>query len=359
MKWKLLILSQSQFGYFTDIFKYCEYLKDDFDIHFLGWDYNLMKVEHGFNIKTNHVNRQGNILIRNLRMLIAFNKAIKSEKYAVVFCTYFRFISILKILNPHTKFIFDVRTFSVDKRLFQRWSYNFLLKLERRFFKNVTVISEGIARQLSPKACYILPLGADCISLSYQKKNALNILYVGTLQNRDIIKCVIGFNNYIQKYSNSDAHFTIIGDSNGNELNDIKAYIQQENLERRVSCLGRIRHSELKKYFDVANIGVSFVPLKPYFEYQPPTKTFEYLLSGIPVIATKTSANKQIVYDDPECILINDTVEDFEMALNLMSKNIESIDYEKIVSRYLEHTWANIVFNILKPYLLNVINNNI
>ena len=64
-----------------------------------------------------------------------------------------------------------------------------------------------------------------------------------------------------------------------------------------VSCIGRVPHHDLKKYFDEANVGVSFVPLLAHYQYQPPTKTFEYLMSGLYCIATSTIANKEIISD--------------------------------------------------------------
>ena len=38
IKSKIVIINKTQFGYHTDYYKYCEYLKDDYDITFLCFD---------------------------------------------------------------------------------------------------------------------------------------------------------------------------------------------------------------------------------------------------------------------------------------------------------------------------------
>ena len=43
----LLIISQDQFGYLTDTFKYCRYLQTDFRITYVGWEYGLPAIALG------------------------------------------------------------------------------------------------------------------------------------------------------------------------------------------------------------------------------------------------------------------------------------------------------------------------
>jgi nucleoside-diphosphate-sugar epimerase len=78
-------------------------------------------------------------------------------------------------------------------------------------------------------------------------------------------------------------------------------------LVRRTSGFNRGRVEHI--YFDIHNIGVSYIPMLKCFDNQPPTKTFEYLLSGMPVIATATNANKDII-NDVNGVLINDNSEE-------------------------------------------------
>jgi glycosyltransferase involved in cell wall biosynthesis len=96
------------------------------------------------------------------------------------------------------------------------------------------------------------------------------------------------------------------------------------------------------------------VPITPYYDFQPVTKLYEYMLSGMPVIATNTHENRLVVNDD-NGVLINDTPEDFCNGLAKICENrnsYNSLDIRKTVESY---TWENIVNTILKPYLLKLL----
>jgi hypothetical protein len=51
MKKKLLIINKIQFGYHTDTFKYCQYLKDEFDITYICFDAKEIKINDGLTAK--------------------------------------------------------------------------------------------------------------------------------------------------------------------------------------------------------------------------------------------------------------------------------------------------------------------
>jgi glycosyltransferase involved in cell wall biosynthesis len=147
-----------------------------------------------------------------------------------------------------------------------------------------------------------------------------------------------------------DISYTIIGDGPKNESDELKELIEKLNLKEFVTIIGKLLHCQLKEYFDRSNIGVSYIPLRTYFDKQPPTKTFEYLLSGMPVIATKTTANSKII--NPETgVLIGDRPIDFHEGLITLYRNRNHYDSQKIRKLNLKHTWENIVRNNLKVYL--------
>lgn len=64
----LVIISQSQFGYHTDTYYYCKYLKEEYTITYLCWDHSLPKIEMD-GVRVVYVNREGNALVRTLRFL--------------------------------------------------------------------------------------------------------------------------------------------------------------------------------------------------------------------------------------------------------------------------------------------------
>jgi glycosyltransferase involved in cell wall biosynthesis len=309
----------------------------------------------GVNVR--YVTRQGSLPIRNFRLLKNFNAEIK-KSYDAIFVNYIRGISLVKLLNPSKNIIFDIRTLSVSPSLLRRGTYNFFLKLESLFFKNVSIVSDDIAKNIGIKNYFLLPLGADAISPSSAKSAAktddLHLLYVGTLRNRDIIKCVKGFHKYCVRNLDEQAKFTIVGDSTHDELVEIKKYVTDNNLENQVITVGRVPHNELETFFKQANVGVSFIPMTKYYDFQPPTKTFEYLLSGIPVIATKTRANKEILINTSDSVLINDDENEFAGAVSRFKNNISNVNSAAVAAGVQTFSWKSIIQQRFVPLIRNI-----
>lgn len=353
MKKKLLILTAQQFGYLTDTFKYCQHASEQFDITYVCWNYNRPEM-HFPRVKVKYVSRRGNLAIRNFRLLKAFNQELKKD-YDAVFACYTRGISLVKLLNPTKKIIFDIRTLSVSPSVSRRLAYDFLLKLESSVFDKVTVISEGLAESLRLKNYLLLPLGADRIFDNQPAKtDSLHLLYVGTLQNRNIIKCVEGFHSYCRTSGDEAARFTIVGDSSGGELAEIKKYVLDSGLTNQVFLAGRVPHDRLSTYFEQANVGVAFIPITDYYDFQPPTKTFEYLLSGIPVIATKTQANKEILKNFQNSVLINDDKDEFADAVLHFRDNLSNVNSTLIQTSAEAFSWKLIINDRFIPIIKQI-----
>ena len=362
LKTNLLIFSHNQFGYSITPFKISEKInnKGSFNVTYLGWDYGRKKI-YVEGVEVKYISRNGNILLRNIRLLKALHQELRSKKYNVTILQYTRGISLVRLLNLKKKMIFDVRTLSVSDSTWSRKIFNTFLKLESCFFKKKSTISEGVARQLGFKKYFLLPLGADVITREQSIKNKdLHLLYVGTLQFRQMIVCVRGFHKYLLKSGNKSAKFTIVGDSFGAELNEIKTYISDHQLEECILTPGRIPHNQLYKHYNNATIGVSFIPMTSWYEHQPVTKTYEYLLAGLPVIATKTYENRIVLHDEYLSELINDNEDEFSEAIeNLNNKLILAGEdlCKDLSKKYNKYTWDNIVSNYFVPEINRYIHN--
>ncbi|MCH9698056.1 MAG: glycosyltransferase [Gammaproteobacteria bacterium] len=340
---KLLIADQRQFGSHIGTYHYCLYLNQSYEITVICWDYGLPRQKLS-NIKVIYVPRDGNIISRNYRFIKAVSDYLNNNHTSLCFIKYFRGCSLLKFFHSKQVFIFDIRTGSISQNSINRFLYNSMLILESFFFRHITIISESLARKLNlSKKATILPLGSETISSLDKSFNSLDLLYVGTLSGRDIHKSVLGFCRFYQQFHTSiPMRYTIIGDGPGNEIESLKSIIEQHALTDIIQLKGRIPFTELKTYFDTHNIGVSFVPMTDYFDAQPVTKTFDYLLSGMPVIATATSENK-LVIDNTNGVLINDSADDFFRGLRgiMNTRHLyHSRRIRQISSRY---SWKTIV----------------
>lgn len=340
---RLLILSASQFGYLTDAFKYCQYSRHAYEITYVGWDYGKEKF-HLDGVTVKYISRQGSLLKRNWILLHAFHDEIQFG-YDVVFSTYVRGISLIKLINKNVSFILDIRTLGVNPKRFFRWCYDSLLRLETLLFNHISIIDPAVAATLGIKSFFHLPLGGECFSVSKKTLPPVSLLYVGTLEHRNVLNCIKGFQKYLNEVKGvSEApRFTIVGGCHGGgELSKINKYIRQNGLEDHVLTTGTLPQYKLVPYFEQANIGVAYVPIVPYFTNQPPTKTFEYLISGLPIIATSTAAHKRIV-NDQSGVLIHDTPTAFYNGLKHIIENFHQYDSQKIRESYSTFQWQCIV----------------
>jgi len=347
----LLIINPNQFGYNNATYYYCNYLKEDYSITYLCWDHKLPKIDMA-GVKVVYVNRRGNMIARSLRFLRYAFKELRNEP-TIVFIKYFKIVSLaLRLLKPTYNYVLDIRTGSVHKNSSVRRLHDARLRFETRFFKNVTVISESLAEKLGLKhKAHILPLGADIISKKNKSFDELNLLYVGTLYNRTIDNTIRGFKQFYDELKGQiPLSYIIIGSGPGNEEADLKNLITQLGLTEVVRIAGRIPHDQLMPHFDISNVGISYVPLTDYYDVQPVTKTFEYLLSGMPVIATNTSENRKVISQD-NGVLIGETPEDFCSGLKEVFDRRQLFDSGTIRNTSMDYTWENIVQNNLKNYL--------
>ena len=118
--------------------------------------------------------------------------------------------------------------------------------------------------------------------------------------------------------------------------------ISKFGMKKNVDLEGYVQHNALRPYFEKANVGVTYIPITPYFEYQPATKTFEYLMAGMPVIATGTFENKQIVNKQNGVIIADDPLS-FANSIELLYDRIGDFDDSLIRESVIEYKWETIV----------------
>lgn len=348
---RILIISKGQFGYHTDIFKWCEHLRDEYEVHLITFDGRPKVSMDG--IAVHYVSNTGNRTFRGIRYVLTCLWHIMLFK-GIIFVCYFKECRTLKWCFPWKKMYLDIRTLNVNTNEEIRKREDTLIKKATQLYDFVTIISEGTRDKLGiPKEkSAILPLGADVVSTSKKSFDTISMMYVGTLFNRDIHKTIQGLSIALKKNNSLKIHYDIIGSSPGNEFEELRQLIKDYNLEEYITLHGYIQHSQLKDYFDKCNVGVSFVPMTEYYEHQPVTKSFEYVLSGLYTIATNTYCNKEILNDN-NGFLINDTAEAFADSIEQIALYKSKLNSETIRNSLLEYKWENIVNKFLKQILKN------
>ena len=261
------------------------------------------------------------------------------------------FAFAIPLIVSSDKFVLDIRTAAVSKKKLKRIVLNISTKFNTIFFKHITVISDGVAEFFRLNTFKILPLGSDVISDINKSFSDLRLLYVGTLDNRHIDQTIDGIHAFIQKQQIPPMiSYDIIGFGSDAERELIKLKILQYSLSDYITFHGRVSHDQLKPFFDKSNIGVSYIPMTKYYFHQPPTKTFEYILSGMACVATGTAENVKIITNQ-NGVICQDNERSFTEALEFMHANLKLFDSNHIRTHATEHTWKRIIQSILWPYL--------
>jgi glycosyltransferase involved in cell wall biosynthesis len=316
---KILIVNNNQFGYHLDTYKYCENLSVDNNVTYICFDFGMRKIKLE-NVKVIYLSRSNSFFSRALLFFKSINAEIKINSYDIVFVKHFKYCFPISFM--HHKVILDIRTASVDKRLYKRRLEDLILKFDSLFFKHISIISESVAKRISIKFSCILPLGADPFgkidTICY--KNGFDLIYVGTYTGRNLHEFILGMSLYIDS-GGLIRSMTIIGSGCEKEYNLICEIISEKKLENIVKFTGFLTHNELYQYVKKANVGVSYVPQTPFYDKQPVTKTIEYLATGLPVIATSTEGNS-IYVNSSNGILIEDNPNSVCEGLNKLHRTV-------------------------------------
>ena len=355
---KLLFVYHNQFGYHTDSYKYCEHLQYSFDIVYICFDQGFERLDLP-QVSVFYMPYNTGKFKRLLNFYFFVISLTWKERIDVLFTIRFKYCFIIGLFAKARVKILDYRSGDLSSKTSRRTLYNILMRFDALFFPNISIISEGLRDILKLKKQHtlILPLGADVICDQLHSFDRLDLIYVGTLSLRNIDQTIegIAFFLSIHKELSTLLSYTIIGFGNEQEEMEINSCIERTGLSDTVHFVGRKKYTDLSAYFDICNVGVSYVPITPYYQYQPVTKLFEYMLSGMPVIATGTHENKLIV-NEVNGVIINDTPEDFCNGLMKIYNQRNSYNSTVIRKSVQTSTWENIVRTILKPYLLKFLN---
>lgn len=359
---KILIVTTNQFGYLVDYYRYYSYLKKNgHSVTFLCWDFEKPRVEPE-NADVVYVSRKAGKVKRVAGFIRAIVQAEKAHRFDRILINWFKFMTPLLFMIPKRKMYVDIRTVSVNTSPLQRGFFDTMMRVDANLFGKVSILTESSARRLKLARYKLLPLGgaffneggvADKTYQELVQQGQYDFLYVGTLHLRRIIDCVQGFHQFIQSNPAVPARFIIVGDAIFNELNEIRAYVQNNKLTDRVITLGYIPQKELGVFFQHVFCGVSYVPLLPHFDVQPSTKTYEYLINGIPVIATTIQDNVRLLKDSPvPCgVLISDNAEDFARGIAEVISHRHEYSKEAIAAHFAEYEWDN----LFRKYLHDVL----
>ena len=173
--------------------------------------------------------------------------------------------------------------------------------LERRVLpklKNTYTVSNSIAdyydkkHQTKFKVIRNLPLMIRTISkgnLSFDHKEEKIILYQGAINIGRGLELIINTMPFI-----SNCILVIIG--NGDIIKNLKSYVKNINLVKKVRFLESLTPNELQKITPLANIGISIEEdLGLNYRFSLPNKIFDYINAEVPILVSNLPEMRKII----------------------------------------------------------------
>lgn len=350
----LLLVNGNQFGYSAGHYYYCKYLKERYTIHYVCYDRGKEKMDlPGVNV---HYIPFGTKKVQRLFSLVsAAIRMSRSLRPDIVFVVYFNLSFLLALFcRAKGSTVLDIRTGSLHKNRLRRLLLNSAINIQAWFYNKKIILSESLLNKirLSRKNTLVLPLGAEIFYSGGHSFERIHLLYVGTLNGRRIYETIEGLGIFLTRFPHllPETRYDIIGFGNTNELNKLSEIIKKYNLEHTVFFHGELNHHHIGRFFETANIGVAYIPMEEYYQFQPATKIFEYALSGVFTIATSTYENKLLITHE-NGILCNDNPESFAKALESYSAGKHKPESDRIRSSLLDYEWKSLVEYKLEPFL--------
>lgn len=112
---------------------------------------------------------------------------------------------------------------------------------------------------------------------------------------------------------------------------ELEAFIVKNNLEKQVRIHGKVDYSEVAGYLSKAHLGFSLLKSIPNYRESLPTKIFEYMRHGLPVITNDFQLYKKYVEDIETGICVN--IEDIDEMVEKIRNLLMNTDQLKKMSK--------------------------
>ncbi len=266
-------------------------------------------------------------------LLARINKRLSIE---IVQCMNFAtwLASLLSKIFLRTHLLYNIRAPNIEfYRPFWLPLNIFLIKNSEKIFS----ISSAYKKFLNGnygiplEKIIVIPMGADTTlfspkvsGVSVRRKynitlDAKVLVYVGTLSKERRLEIIITAMKYVKNEING-VRILIVGDGDG-KVNLLRMS-EELGLQDSVIFTGYINNKLVPLYIASANIAVSPIPDNLYYSLSSPTKTFEYMAMGKPVIASNILPHLQIIRNDVNGIIVRwDDPSEYSQAIVTLLKN--------------------------------------
>lgn len=247
-------------------------------------------------------------LLRYVRAASSFIRAAKPDVVVLLHTmaaplTYLlRDIPHVLYWNEHALRVMGNDDAGVAKRWVRAFKYRWLYVEAARRVDLLMPIGEAhrddlIEQGCSPDRVKLIYMGVDekfrGVALARQRlaDEPLELIYTGTVQKargRDVMLEGIA----MAAKSGVPVRLTMVGAS-PEELKYCNAYAQELGIAENIAMHGRVPGHNIPEFIAQADVGICIWENQPWWRFNPPTKLFEYLVAGLPVLASNICTHTQ------------------------------------------------------------------
>lgn len=298
-------------------------------------------------------------LWREFSFVLRTIKALRTSNSDLVLVHSSRLAFLYPFLSPRKNYILMLFTTSVSpsklRNLF--WdSWEKLVMFPYKQFLIGTPEMQGLFG-LENKSCYVIPWGMKPLTLKNRSFEVLKLLYIGVLSGRRIHETIEGLKLFMDKHPEVQLKYSIIGRGKEEYVELLTQAIKDFQLGDVVTYHGYLPDDEIITFFEESNVGVSYVPITPYYTDVIVTKTVEYLLSGMAVIATDTNKNREDI-NDSNGVLVDDNALSFAQGLEKLYERLSSYDSATIRASAKKWNLEDNVRDSIVPLFQKIANRN-
>lgn len=210
-----------------------------------------------------------------------------------------------------------------------RWAIRF----QDRLVDRTLVIDRKVADNIFPDTSdvSILRLGTDLEAFTPGENPALRqewgidedelvVGYTGSLHTpREIDRLLDAFDRVWPDHR--ETHLAIVGD--GTERERLESYVRSLDAGAAIHFTGRIPYRDMPAYVRAFDVGFAYVPDRPQYRDQPPSKTVEFLAANLPVLASDTPGNRAFISHGDNGLLAADEVDAYAEQLDRLLDSTE------------------------------------
>lgn len=210
-----------------------------------------------------------------------------------------------------------------------------------------------------PQRLKLLPMGVAQAFRGPMRQPAtapcpLQLIYIGTVapeRGQDVMLEAMHL-LAAQAIGPLDVHLTMVGVL-PDQMPALQQRVQSQGLTDQVTLVGRVPGHQVPDLLAQAHLGICLWEDLIWYRFNPPTKLFEYLVAGLPVLASRIRTHTAYVQDGVNGLIFDYSPDGLAQAISRLVR--QDVDWLSL-SQQAWHSGEAYLWAHIKPRFLQIFN---